>query len=315
MAGVAVAWMLAGALAGQHAAGVLWRDPGEVSKLDFGGALNTGVAAPKPPFSFIREDRGGTQPKVLVRDAAGATWDIKFGYEVKPESFTWRIPVAVGYFVEPGYYVASGTIVGLGPMRRKSPSLEADGRFKDGRFQIRDPKVRYLAGQTWKWTSNPFAGSRELKGLAILIMLASNWDNKDGTAGPGESNTGLFERAGNGRKELLYAFTDWGSGMGAWGDKTGQTDWNCRDYTRQTGEFVKGMRNGEVEFGYEGHMRQGFQTGIHPSDIAWLMKYLGQITDQQLRAGLRASGATAEEEGCFAKAIRARIEELRAAAR
>ena len=43
----------------------------------------------------------------------------------------------------------------------------------------------------------------------------------------------------------------------------------------------------------------------------WLMRYLGRITDTQLRAGLRASGATPDETECFTRAVRARIDELR----
>ncbi len=288
---------------------VLWHDPGDVAKIDLGGDAGTGIPAPRPPFTFIKEDLSGTQTKVLVKDGTGRTWDIKFGFEVKPECFTWRIPVAVGYYVEPSYFVASGTIAAIGRITRKSASLQLDGRFKDGRFQIRDATLfKYLNNQTWNWASNPFVGTPELKGLEILIMLASNWDNKDGTSGRGEANTGIFDRAGH---QLLYAFTDWGSGMGRWGDKTGQTDWTCPDYTQQTAGFVKGVVNGQVTFSYQGHHNDDFKNGIRPSDVAWLMKYLGQLTELQVRSALRASGANRTEETCFARAIRARIEQLR----
>jgi len=47
--------------------------------------------------------------------------------------------------------------------------------------------------------------------------------------------------------------------------------------------------------------------------VAWLVRYLGRINDEQLRAGLLASGATSEEAGCFTAAIRDRIEQLRRA--
>src|SRR5690242_17303633 len=49
------------------------------------------VQPPKAPYTFVREDPSGTQPKLFVRDAAGATWNVKFGYEVHNESFCWRI--------------------------------------------------------------------------------------------------------------------------------------------------------------------------------------------------------------------------------
>ncbi len=290
---------------------LLWHDPGDVSKIDLGGAVGTGIAAPKAPFTFLKEDMSGTQPKVSVKDGSGRIWVAKFGNEVKPECLTWRIPVAVGYYVEPSYYVASGQFVGMGALQRKTPFVQQDGHFKDARFQIRDPNFKYLDDQTWKWATNPFAGTKELKGLEILIMMASNWDNKDGTSGPGNSNTGVFQRVVDGRRELIYSFTDWGSGMGFWGDKGGQSDWACLDYTRQTADFVKGVVNGQVVFGYDGHHNADFKTNIHPADIAWLMKYLGQIRDEQIRTALQACGATPSEVDCFTKAIRARIEELR----
>jgi hypothetical protein len=44
--------------------------------------------------------------------------------------------------------------------------------------------------------------------------------------------------------------------------------------------------------------------------VRWLSRYLARITDDQLRAGLRASGATDEETDCFTRAIRERIKQL-----
>lgn len=309
---VALALVLVTSLHAQQTKRLIWHDPGDVSKADLGGSVGTGIAAPKAPFKFVKEDPAGSWPKVVVKDANGRTWAIKFGFEVKPECFTWRLPVAVGYYVEPSYYIASGMIEGLQPMKRTSPSVQPDGHFKDGRFQIRDPNFKYMDRMTWKWKTNPFQGTSQLKGLEILIMLASNWDNKDGTSGPGNSNTGIFERVVSGRRLWLYSFTDWGSGMGAWGDKSGQSNWFCTSYAKQTSEFVKGVTNGRVVFGYDGHHNDDFKTNIRPSDVAWLMKYLGRITDTQLRAALRASGANLEEEVCFTQAVRARIEQLRA---
>lgn len=296
---------------GQRTERILWRDPGAISDVDLGGTVVTGVPAPKPPFTFIREDLAGTQPKLLVKDAAGVTWNIKFGYEVKPESFTWRLPRAIGYFVQPDFYIASGRIEGMGKMQRQTDSVKSDGTFTNGRFQFRDPSYRFT-NQTWRWDQNPFRGTPQLRGLEILVMLASNWDNKDGRAGIDQTNTAIFEhRAANGAREMIYSFIDWGSGMGAWGDVSGQTDWNCDDYTKQSASFIRGMKGADVVFGFEGHIHDGFQTGITPGDVAWLMKYLGQITDAQLRAALRASGATEHEESCFTSAIRSRIEALR----
>ncbi len=269
------------------------------------------VPPPKPPYTFLREDPSGTQPKLFLRDAGGATWNVKFGFEVHNESFCWRILEACGYFAEPSFYVAEGQINGYRPLRRATPSIQPDGRFTAGRFQFRDPNLKFLKNRNWRWDRPPFAGTKELSGLKILIMLFSNWDNKDGRVGRGGPNTGEFEIHG----KRLAAFTDWGSGMGRWGSKAGtDSNWNCADFTAQTAEFVKGVDHGHVVFGWEGVINDGFKTGIPPSHVAWLMNYLGRIGDEQLRADLRAAGGNDTEVDCFGKALRARIEQLRGVA-
>jgi len=287
---------------------VLWKDPGDVRRRDFAGAVGASVWLPKAPFHFVREDATGTQPKIFVRDANGTEWNVKFGYEVKTEAFAWRIVRACGYFAEPNFLVPAGKIEGLPALQRPDPSLKQDGSFSNGRFQWRDPEYRFLK-ESWSWTKNPFRGSSQLAGLKVLIMLVSNWDNKDSSnIGP---NTAIFQHG----RERVYAFTDWGSGMGRWGHMTGQTDWRCDDFAAQTPEFVKGVKAGYVQFGYDGGHERDFYSDIRPRDLRWLLHYLGRLSDDQIKAGLRASGATPAEEECFAKALRARIDALRTASR
>jgi hypothetical protein len=70
-----------------------------------------------------------------------------------------------------------------------------------------------------------------------------------------------------------------------------------------------------VRFGYDGKREHDMRDDIRVSDVRWLLGHLGRITDAQIRAGLGASGATAEEIDCFTMAIRERINQLRNAAR
>jgi hypothetical protein len=283
----------------------LWRDPGDIAKIDFADSAE----APQPPFTFLREDPSGTQPKLFVRDGRGATWNVKFGYEVHNESFCWRVVRACGYLAEPSFFVSSGQFEGYKPLKRAASSIAADGRFTDARFQLRDPGLTFLDHRNWRWDRPPFAGTRELSGLKILIMLFSNWDNKDARVGKGGPNTAVFDDRG----KLVYAFTDWGSGMGKWGSEAGSnTNWNCPDFTAQTPEFVKGDGRGAVVFGWSGAINAGFRRGIPAAHVAWLMQYLGSITDAQFRAALRAAGAPDADAACFTKALRQRIEQLRA---
>jgi hypothetical protein len=114
---------------------------------------------------------------------------------------------------------------------------------------------------------------------------------------------------------VKYLFTDWGATMGKWGGFMTREKWDCDGYTSQTKKFIEGSKQGVVEFGYDGKHKSDMREGIRVSDITWLLRYLGRVTDPQLRAGLKASGATDDEVKCFASAIRDRINFLKNAAR
>jgi hypothetical protein len=60
------------------------------------------------------------------------------------------------------------------------------------------------------WTANPFLGTREFKALKIVMMLISNWDNKDGRERRSGSNTEITQRQVGGRIRLIYQVSDWG---------------------------------------------------------------------------------------------------------
>lgn len=292
----------------------LWRDPGNVAALDFAGSVGTPVEAPQPPYTYLREDLSGTQPKVFVRDARGLTWNVKFGNEVHTESFCWRVVRACGYFAEPSFFIASGKFENYRPIRRATPSLAAQGSFTDARFQFRDPNLKFLTDRNWYWDRPPFAGTRELSGLKILIMLLGNWDNKDARVGGSGSgpNTAIFELRRPSGMEAIYAFTDWGAGLGSiLGGYTGRSNWRCAQFSEQSPGFVQRVDARQVVFQFVGAINQGFRTGIPPAHVAWLMNYLGRITDAQLLAGFQAAGAGKSDAACFTRALRMRIEELR----
>jgi hypothetical protein len=98
--------------------------------------------------------------------------------------------------------------------------------------------------------------------------------------------------------------------MGKWGNFLSREKWDCRGYQSQTKNFVKGVKNGLVEFGYSGQHTKDFSNDIKVSDVQWLTARIGQITDAQLMEGLKESGASAEDQACFTKAVRERITQL-----
>jgi hypothetical protein len=154
-----------------------------------------------------------------VRDAHGRLWRVKWGHEVKPETFAVRLAWACGYFAEVTHYVAEGRIEGATGLGRARDCLDDDGRFHDARFELEDRSVRMLFNEhSWSWHDNPFVGTKQLSGLKIVIMLLSNWDTKDRRDVSRGSNTAIFEyTVSRWAREARYLITDWGGAMGKWG--------------------------------------------------------------------------------------------------
>ena len=293
---------------------VLWRDPGDVAHLDFRYGIGGRAREPRPPFRFLKEDLSGSNPKVQVRDARGAVWSVKWSEEARPEVFASRLAWACGYIAQPEYFVPSGRILGAGNLKRAARNLAADGAFRDARFQLRTKAPKFLTEYSWSWINNPFIGTRELNGLKIVMMLLSEWDNKDARDSGRDSNVAIFEDRRGRRTAYLYFIADWGGSMGKWGHVYNRDKWDCQGFTRQTPDFVKGVHDGFVEWGYVGQRTGDASRRIPVSDVRWLLRYLGRIRDSQLRTGLRASGASPAETECFATAIRDRIGQLRSLA-
>jgi hypothetical protein len=290
----------------------IWRDPGDLSRLDLAAGPGGADGAPEPPFTFVEEHGSGSQPCVSVTDARGRRWRVKWGDEVRSEAFAVRLVWACGYFAEVTYFVPSGLIDGACDLGRAAAHLE-NRAFIDARFEIDDPGVRMLFEEhSWAWNDNPFVGMRELNGLKVLVMLLSNWDTKDRRDVARGSNTAIFEvRRSRWRREARYLITDWGGCMGRWGSNiVTRGRWDVEGFEAQTPGFVTGVEDGFVRFGYAGQRTADVADGIRVSDVAWLCRYLGALSDAQIQSALDASGATDDEARRFARAIRARITQL-----
>jgi hypothetical protein len=281
-------------VAAAHAAGrpELWHDPGLVERLDLRYGAGGAALRPRPPFRFVEKEKSGSTEKVRVRDSAGRQWVVKFGEEASPDTFASRLAWSVGYTTSVNYYVPRGAIRGY-------------GRFAGGRFQLRSPTPRYLDGVSWSWEKNPFVGTPQLNGLKVLMMLLSNWDNKDSRDLWRGSNNSVF-RDGS---RYLYFVDDWGGSMGRAGNVFTRSKWDAGDFYRQSSKFVR-VKDGELDWGYHGAHTDSMTDDIRVSDIRWLLRYLGRISDAQLRAALLSSGATRAEASLYVKALRFRIRQL-----
>ena len=290
---------------------VLWRDPGNVAALDLGEGPGGAEARPVPPFRFVEEHLGGTQPCMSVVDARGRRWRAKWGEEVNSETFAVRLAWACGYFAETTYYLADGRIEGVKDLQRATACVDENCRFTAARFELDDPAVtKHFEEHSWAWNDNPFLGSRELHGLKILNMLLSNWDTKDRRDVARGSNTAIFEHVVPGGREARYLITDWGGSLGSWGNAITRARWDAAAFASQTPQFVAGVEDGIVKFGYSGQRTEDVASGITPDDVRWLCRFLSKVSDRQLDDALRSSGASDEERELFRTSIRDRVTQL-----
>jgi hypothetical protein len=295
---------------------LLWRHPGPLSPADIEAGPCGRDGAPAPPFHFVEEHDTGSQPNVSVRDAAGRVWRVKWGQEVHTEVFGTRLAWALGYFAEPSYFLTSGTIEGAKDLTRAKACIDDQGRFCDARFELDEDGVeKHFDAHGWAWNENPFVGSPELSGLKILMMLVSNWDNKDVRDVARGSNTAIFEHRTRDGHEARYLIIDWGAALGPWGNnilQRGRCDPEA--FAAQNAAFITGVDNDLVQWGYQGQRTVDLVANIPLEHVRWFDRIARAVTDDHLRAALRASGATREEVDLFTAALRARLERIRAIA-
>ena len=240
-------------------------------------------------------------------------WAARHGARPKPESFAVRLAWALGYFAEVTHYVAGGTIEGATGLSRARNCVAEDGTFSDARFELEDRSVRMLFDEhSWSWDDNPFVGTPQLNGLKMVNMLLSNWDTKDRRDVSRGSNTAIFEhRVARWGREARYLITDWGGAMGKWGSNVvSRGRWDVEGFEAQTQTFVTDVRDRYVCFAYQGQRTNEIARGITMEDAAWFYDIARRLSEDALRQGLLACGATEEEAGRFARALHNRIRQI-----
>jgi hypothetical protein len=287
----------------------IWREPSPADARDlrFGPGGPDGV--PAAPFRFVEEHFNGSQPCVAVCDARGRLWRVKWGQEAKPEAFAVRVAWACGYFAEVTHYVPSGVIEGVTELSRARACIDQHGGFEDARFELEDRSVRMLFDEhSWAWNDNPFLGTPQLSGLKIVTMLLSNWDTKDRRDVARGSNTAIFEVRARWGREARYLITDWGGAMGKWGSNlVSRGRWDPEGFAAQTAQFVTGVRDGWVNFGYQGQRTPEIARGITVEHAEWFHRYASRLAEPALHQALVACGAAEDEARIFARSLTERI--------
>src|SRR6185503_13831772 len=186
---------------------ILWRDPGDVATRDLRHGPGAPHLAPVAPFTFVKEDKSGESPKFEVKDARGVKWSVKLGEEAQAETVATRLVWSVGYFAEEAYYFDRVRIRGLLKLSRGMEYVGRRGTVMGARFEPRREHIK--RGKTWDWDKNPFADTRELSGLKIVMILLNNYDTRP------ENNRVLeVKDPVTGSVDVQYAVTDLGATLG-----------------------------------------------------------------------------------------------------
>ena len=70
------------------------------------------------------------------------------------------------------------------------------------------------------------------------------------------------------------------------------------------------MTDDVVGFGYQGQRTVDLTANISRDDVRWFVRNAQYLTDDHLRAALKASGANREEKDLFTASLRARLNRL-----
>jgi hypothetical protein len=73
---------------------VLWEEPGEIASRNLFYGPGGKQDEPGSTFRFVKEELGGTSPKLEVRDPDDVKWKVKLGLEARPE--TVCVPLDLG---------------------------------------------------------------------------------------------------------------------------------------------------------------------------------------------------------------------------
>lgn len=293
---------------------IMWTDPADARSRDLyygpGGRENV----PQGPFTFIKEDLDGTNPKFDVVDPNGVKWKVKLGNEARPETSASRFVWAVGYHANDDYFMAQMQVRGL-PVRlhRGQKLVGPDGSVYNVRLKKMSKDEKKIGH--WQWRDDAFTGTRELNGLRTLMAVLNNWDLKD-------ENNAIYQ-LGNDR---IYTISDLGASFGCTG--------RCWPRDRSKGDlgkygrsqFIRRLTPDTVSFATPARPRymylvdpKEYLSRVHlewighdipRKDARWMGDLLGRLSLQQIHDAFRAAGYSQQEIDDFSNVMERRITAL-----
>lgn len=280
---------------------VLWRDPGPIAQRDAFWGGGSAERAPKPPFTFVKENTKGTSPKVIVTDANGVEWSVKYGPEAHAEVAAARLLWTFGYPVQETYYVHEGSIAGARDLQRAREVIKPDGTFWEARFERRDPKI--VEGEGWPLSGNPFDGTKEMSGLLLLFALINNWDTDLA------KNQAIYTVTTDAGTEQWYMADDIGASFGRF-DERSPIKWNLDEYRKD--KLIARVEPDAIVLNYRAYGTP--PTRVPMAHARWFASMASQLTEAQVRKAFEAAGTPADRIGGFTAVFMQKLDELKKAA-
>jgi hypothetical protein len=298
----------------------LWQEPQNISAENLFYGRGGEQHQPHGPFTFESEDLAGTNPKYDVRDADGVKWKIKLGAEARPEAVAARFVWAAGYHADEDYFLPVIQVNGMPKhVHRGEDLIEPGGVMRYVRLK-REGFGKKVGN--WSWKDNPFAGSREMYGLRVMMAVINNWDLKDENNAIRDFKKGDPEGA-----TREYEVSDLGASFGTTGRKFSHTKAKGNLYQYAISTFIVRTRPDSVDFNvpsrpplmlafdpreYAERMdMRWIGDDIPRPDARWIGDLLGQLSQGQIRDAFRAGGYEGEELNGFVVEFEKRIAELK----
>jgi hypothetical protein len=254
--------------------------------LFWGVGGRTQAPSPEAIYTLKAKDTAGFSISYDVIDPNGLEWSAKIGPEAQTEVVVSRILSGLGYRQPPIYYLPSWRVrAGDGEVMRES----------EARFRPKLPHLRRL-DEIWSWAENPFSGSRELKGLLVILLMLNSTDLKD-------SNNTIYRVTEGRPPSNWYVVRDLGAALGETGKLYPRRNW-LEGFEREA--FITAVEGSRIEFAYDGR-HQDLLAMIGPDDVRWAAREMSRLTDAQWRDAFRAGNYAPQPAERFIRRIKEKI--------
>ena len=239
-------------------------------------------------YQFLKRDESGVSTNLEVKDPSGQIWDAKLGAEAQSEVTASRLLWAIGFHQPPVYYVREWRI---------ASGAEA-GPQPEARFRLEQKD--WKKGGEWDWQDNPFVGTRELRGLVVMMAILNSWDLKT-------SNNKIYEVKG-GDPARLYVVKDLGDSFGRSVRILFGTQDNLAGF-KQEG-FIRRVKGDRVDLHFRPLLlNAGVDDDITVDDVLWTCRRLDRLSDRQWRDAFRAGGYSDEEGAAYVDLLKRKVQE------